>query len=601
MKRKHSMPFSAEVLNDGSVRFRLWAPKPERVEVLLGDSPLAMKKEASGWFVLVSNRATVGSTYRFVIDGESRVPDPASRFQPHDVHGPSEVIDPGSFEWDDDHWKGRPWEEAVIYELHTGTFSEPGTFSGIEAKLDYLARLNVTAIELMPVSDFFGKRNWGYDGVLLYAPDSSYGRPEDLKRVVQSAHAKGLMVFLDVVYNHFGPEGNYLRLYAPQFFTNLHKTPWGDAINFDGDSSRIVRDFFIHNALYWLEEFHLDGLRLDAVHAICDDSSPDILTELGEEVRKTFGQERRIHLILENEDNKARYLRRLDDDPTRFYDAQWNDDIHHICHVIASGERDTYYLDYQEPIRLLGRALTEGFAYQGEPSSFRGGKRRGEASAGLPLTRFISFLQNHDQVGNRAFGDRNLRYSNPNAIRALAAMLWLAPSPPLLFMGEEFAADTPFLFFCNFEKDLAKAVTEGRRQEFAKTAQFSDEKLRNSIPDPNDEQTFLKSKLNWQSVTTPAHAQWLGFYTSLLALRQRAIVPLLRESQGLLRGRATIFENHGLAVCWHTQGKALELRANLGSSPIRWTSPPGRLIYSTFDAANQAEMPEWSAAWYLSQ
>jgi maltooligosyltrehalose trehalohydrolase len=601
MKRKHAMPFSAEVLGNRSVRFRLWAPKPERVEVLLGDSRLEMKKEAADWFSLITDQATAGSTYQFVIDGESRVPDPASRFQPHDVHEPSEVIDPASFEWSDEDWKGRPWEDAVIYELHTGTFSKEGTFAGIEARLDYLARLNVTAIELMPVSDFFGKRNWGYDGVLPYAPDSSYGRPEDFKRLVQAAHAKGLMVFLDVVYNHFGPEGNYLRLYAPQFFTNRHKTPWGDAINFDSDGSRVVRDFFIHNALYWLEEFHLDGLRLDAVHAIQDDSSPDILTELGETVQKVFGGERHIHLILENEDNEARYLRRAKNDATRFYDAQWNDDIHHVGHVIASGERDTYYVDYQEPIRLLGRALTEGFAYQGEPSSFRGGKHRGEASAGLPLTRFVSFLQNHDQVGNRAFGDRNLRYSNPNAICALAAILWLAPSPPLLFMGEEFAADTPFLFFCDFEKDLAKAVTEGRRQEFTKVAQFSDEKLRNSIPDPNDEQTFLKSKLNWQSVSAPAHALWLEFYSSLFALRQKEIVPLLRESHEFLRSQATVFEDYGLAVCWHTQSKALELRTNLGSSPIRWTPPASRLIYSTFDAAKQTEMPAWSVAWYIGQ
>jgi maltooligosyltrehalose trehalohydrolase len=601
MKRKHSMPFSAEVLDDRSVRFRLWAPKPARVDVLLGNSRAEMKKEASGWFSLITDRATAGSSYQFVIDGESRVPDPASRFQPHDVHGPSEVIDPADFEWNDDDWRGRPWEETVIYELHTGTFSTEGTFAGIEARLEYLARLNVTAIELMPVSDFFGKRNWGYDGVLPYAPDSSYGRPEDLKRLVQAAHAKGLMVFLDVVYNHFGPEGNYLRLYAPQFFTSRHKTPWGDAINFDSDGSRAVRDFFIHNALYWLEEFHLDGLRLDAVHAIYDDSSPDILTELGETVQKVFGEERHIHLILENEDNEARYLRRLDDDVTHFYDAQWNDDIHHVCHVIASGERDSYYVDYQEPIRLLGKALTEGFAYQGEPSLFRGGKNRGEVSIGLPLTHFISFLQNHDQVGNRAFGDRNLRYSNPKAICALAAILWLAPSPPLLFMGEEFAADTPFLFFCDFEKDLAKAVTEGRRLEFAKAAQFSDEKLWNSIPDPNDEQTFLKSKLDWQSASTPTHALWLEFYSSLLALRQKEIVPLLRESHGLLQSHATVFEDYGLAVCWHLQNKALELRANLGSSPIRWAPPVSRLIYSTFDAGKQAEMPAWSVAWYLGQ
>jgi maltooligosyltrehalose trehalohydrolase len=601
MKRKHSMPFSAAVLEGGSVRFRLWAPKPTTVDVVLGETHIPMERDSKGWFELITSQATAGSHYQFVIDDRARVPDPASRFQPRDVHGPSQVVDPEAFEWTDCEWKGRPWEEAVIYELHTGTFSDAGNFAGVETKLDYLARLNVTAIELMPVGDFFGKRNWGYDGVLPYAPDSSYGRPEDLKKLVQAAHARGLMVFLDVVYNHFGPEGNYLRLYSPEFFTNRYHTPWGEAINFDGEESRVVRDFFIHNALYWIEEFHFDGLRLDAVHAIHDGSRPDIITELGKAVRNAFGLDRHIHLILENENNEARYLKRADNDNSGFYDAQWNDDIHHVCHVIASGEADTYYVDYKEPIPLLGRALTQGFAYQGELSSYRGGESRGEPTEGLPLTRFISFLQNHDQVGNRALGDRNLRYSNPCAIRALAAILWLAPGPPLLFMGEEFAADSPFLYFCDFEKDLAKAVTEGRRQEFAKSAQFRDEKLRNSIPDPNDVQTFLRSKLNWQSVSAPAHAKWLEFYSSLLALRQKEFVPLLRENGAFLKSHATVFQDRGLAVCWHAQAKTLELRANLGSSPIAWTRPCGRLLYSTFDAADEREMPEWSVAWYLSQ
>jgi maltooligosyltrehalose trehalohydrolase len=371
VKRKHSMPFGAELLPEDGVRFRLWAPKPERVDLVLDGSAVLMQKNGSGWFEFLAKQAKAGSRYQFAIDGKLRVPDPASRFQPDDVHQPSEVVSPQSFEWTDDGWMGRPWEEAVIYELHIGAFSPEGTFGGVEAKLEYLASLGITAIELMPVSDFFGKRNWGYDGVLPFAPDSSYGHPDDLKRLVQSAHHKGLMVFLDVVYNHFGPEGNYLREYAPQFFTDRHHTPWGDAINFDGESSRTVRDFFIHNALYWLEEFHFDGLRLDAVHAIRDDSSPDILSELGARIREAFPRDRHIHLILENEENQARYLKRSPDDGERFYDAQWNDDIHHVCHVIASGEKDSYYIDYQEPVQLLGKALTEGFAYQGQPATDR--------------------------------------------------------------------------------------------------------------------------------------------------------------------------------------------------------------------------------------
>lgn len=592
------MPFGAELLPEGGVRFRLWAPKPERVDLVLDGSPVTMQKNESGWFEFVAKQAKAGSRYQFAIDGKLRVPDPASRFQPEDVHEPSQVVSPQSFEWTDDGWRGRPWEEAVIYELHIGTFSPEGTFGGVEAKLEYLASLGITAIELMPVSDFFGKRNWGYDGVLPFAPDSSYGHPDDLKRLVHSAHHKGLMVFLDVVYNHFGPEGNYLREYAPQFFTDRHHTPWGDAINFDGESSRTVRDFFIHNALYWLEEFHFDGLRLDAVHAIRDDSSPDILSELGARVREAFPRDRHIHLILENEENQARYLKRSRDDRERFYDAQWNDDIHHVCHVISSGEKDSYYVDYQEPIQLLGKALTEGFAYQGEPSSFRDGKQRGETSAGLPLTDFIAFLQNHDQIGNRAFGDRILKYSNAEAVRALGEILLLAPSPPMLFMGEEFAADTPFLFFCDFRAELAKAVTDGRRAEFGRSMQFADEKLRNSIPDPNAESTFLASKLDWPSVHESRHDRWLKHYSSLLELRHKEIVPLLRENGDSPQSKWSA-EGAVLDVCWHYRSSALELRANLGNQPSPWTPRQGRVIYSSFDVAGH-EIGPWSVAWYLN-
>ena len=310
MKRSHAMPFAAECCDDGSVRFRLWAPKARSVELLLCDaeSPhLFLLRQSEGWFELVTNQAKAGSLYHYQISGQLKVPDPASRFQPSDVHGPSEVVDPAAFEWEDQAWLGRPWQETVIYELHVGTFTTDGTFAGVQRRLDYLADLGITALELMPVSDFPGTRNWGYDGVLPYAPDSSYGRPEDLKRLVQAAHAKGLMIFLDVVYNHFGPEGNYLRAYSPEFFTDRHNTPWGDAINFDGEGSRVVRDFFIHNALYWLEEYHFDGLRLDAVHAIFDDSTPDILTELAETVRNTFGPKHFVHLVLENDDNDTHY------------------------------------------------------------------------------------------------------------------------------------------------------------------------------------------------------------------------------------------------------------------------------------------------------
>src|SRR3984893_13853361 len=324
MKRRHKMPFGAECSEDGSVRFRLWAPAARRVELSLAGAKrsthIPLQEQTKGWFELVTDAARHGTQYRFRIDGEQEVPDPASRFQPRDVHGPSEVIDPESFEWRDDGWRGRPWEEAVIYELHVGTFTPSGKFSSVRTRLEYLAELGITAIELMPVADFPGKRNWGYDGVLPFAPDSSYGRPDDLKRLIDTCHARGICVLLDVVYNHFGPEGNYLHLYAPDFFTERSRTPWGAAINF---ACPHVRRFYVENALYWLEEYHFDGLRFDAVHAIADDGPRHILTEIAETVRQRCNGKRRIHLVLENDNNEARRL------GAGLFNAQWNDDVHH--------------------------------------------------------------------------------------------------------------------------------------------------------------------------------------------------------------------------------------------------------------------------------
>ncbi len=599
MKRKHAMPFGTDFLTGGCTRFRLWAPKPQRVDLWLNGDVIPMNRAAGRWFEL-TNPATPGSLYQFVIDGDLHVPDPASRFQPNDVHGPSEVVDPAAFEWTDGEWRGRPWEEAVIYELHVGTFSHMGTYAGVEERLDYLAELGVTAVELMPVADFFGKRNWGYDGVLPYAPDSVYRRPDDLKRLIQSAHRRGLMMFLDVVYNHFGPEGNYLRAYAPQFFTSRHSTPWGDGINFDGDDSRTVRDFLIHNALYWLEEFHFDGLRFDAVHAIKDDSSPDILEELAATIRNYFPNDRHIHLVLENDDNAAHYLRRNSDTVRGSYDAQWNDDIHHACQVINSGETDGYYHDYADrPIDQLGKCLTQGFVFQGQPSPFRHGKKRGEPSADLPPTRFVSFQQNHDQVGNRALGERISTYANEDAVRAMAAILLLAPSPPLLFMGEEFAASTPFLFFCNFEGDLAKAVTEGRRNEFARFEQFRDESMRSRIPDPNAESTFSQCKLDWESVHEGRHSEWRQHYRQLLELRKKHIVPMLSNGCDVSwRASYSVSQKTCLSACWQVRDLKLHLVANLGIEVRSFNLPKQQALYVNFEANDTNQLPPWSVAWF---
>jgi maltooligosyltrehalose trehalohydrolase len=608
MRRSHFMPFGAALRDDGSVRFRLWAPKAQRVELCLenaSEERLPLARLEGGWFELITPEAASGTDYRFQVDGGAKVPDPASRFQPLDVHGPSQVVDPALFDWQDGGWRGRPWEEAVIYELHIGAFTPQGTFGAAEEKLDHLCDLGVTALELMPVADFPGKRNWGYDGVLPFAPDSAYGRPEDLKQLVQAAHARGLMVFLDVVYNHFGPDGNYLRLYAPEFFTSRHRTPWGEAINFDGPDSRVVRDFFIHNALYWLEEYHFDGLRLDAVHAIVDDSRPDIITEVAQQVRQKFDQGRLIHLMLENADNASRYLHRGPVRQARLYDAQWNDDIHHALHVAITGESDGYYSDYaRQPVQHLGRCLAEGFAYQGEYSEYHKATR-GEPSRGLPLSAFISFLQNHDQIGNRAFGERILALAPPQAVKAAMEILLLAPSPPLLFMGEEFGAATPFLFFCDFTGELAAAVTAGRRAEFANFAKFRLPETRDQIPDPNAERTFLQSKLDWKTTESDAGAGWLRLYRNLLSLRQRVLVPHLK-GMPQMDARVCTREEHLLAVDWQLgSGALLSLQANLGKEPITAAAKHASRLYCSsleiHEDATQYRLPPWSVVWSLEE
>ena len=607
MDRKHSMPFGAEVLADGSVRFRLWAPNAKSVALCLengGHGSYPLLPLENGWFELISPEAHAGSLYRFQIDHQAEVPDPASRFQPKDVHGPSAVIDPAAFSWNDEGWRGRPWEQAVIYELHVGTFTPQGTFQGVEEKLDYLRDLGVTVIELMPLADFPGRRNWGYDGVLPFAPDSSYGTPQELKQLVQSAHARGLMVFLDVVYNHFGPEGNYLHVYAPQFFTNRHRTPWGEAINFDGPDSRAVRDFFIHNALYWLEEYHFDGLRFDAVHAIVDDSQPGILTELAQTIRERVGANRFVHLVVENVDNNARYLGRDSGGAVKLYDAQWNDDIHHALHVVLTGESDGYYADYSpDPMPHLCRCLAEGFAYQGDYSEFHR-EKRGEPSRQLPPTAFVSFLQNHDQVGNRAFGERITELAPARAVKLAMEILLLAPQVPLLFMGEEFAASTPFLFFCDFHGDLAAAVTNGRRSEFARFGKFSSPDVRDSIPDPNDPSTFQRSKLDWQSVSGGAHANWLHLYRELLAVRQSKIVPHLGTSAAT-RCDISSGDKREISVDWiFDDGTTLQLRANPGNQSLMLSMPgAGMPLYSSSAEAAAAfqhgSLAPWSVVWTL--
>ena len=604
MKRNHVMPFGAQFTSEGKVRFRLWAPAASQIKLLLdNEEPIPMSNLGGGWYEWISETARAGSLYQYQIDDGIAVPDPASRYNPNDVHGESQVISAADFDWQDSAWHNRPWQEAVIYEIHVGTFTPQGTFAGIEQKLGYLSELGVTAIELMPIADFPGSRNWGYDGVLLFAPESVYGTPNDLKHLIQSAHHYGIMVLLDVVYNHFGPEGNYLNSYAPQFFTARHHTPWGAAINFDSDDNRIVRDFYIHNALYWLEEYHFDGLRLDAVHAIIDDHKPHILEELAQTVREKIGIERHIHLILENDCNTAGYLTRGQNKQILHYNAQWNDDIHHAYHALLTKESDGYYADYADkPIHHLGRCLVEGFAYQGEVSFYRQGISRGEPSTDLPPSAFVNFLQNHDQIGNRALGERLINLAAPEALRAATALFLLSPSIPLLFMGEEWGAPEPFLYFCGFEGELAKAVTAGRRSEFAHFEGFHDLNARESIPDPCELPTFDLVRLDWQKQESGPHQGWLILYRELLALRQQIIVPNLDLIHG---GSYQALTSHALRVNWQI-GADSQLLAytNLGAESVNLnTVPSGRMFYGSIKDLNQelslGKLPAFSTAWYL--
>jgi maltooligosyltrehalose trehalohydrolase len=498
------LPFGCHLKGDGLAAFRFWAPAQNAVWLEIDGGPsIAMTRKTGGWFE-ADARCNAGARYRYRLDDGMSVPDPASRAQPDDVHGASMVVDPHAFTWRHGDWTGRPWHETVLYEIHPGVY---GGFRGVAHELDRLADLGITAVELMPVAEFPGGRNWGYDGVLPFTPEASYGTPDDLKALVDAAHGHGLMIFLDVVYNHFGPDGNYLGLYAPDFFCEDTHTPWGAAIDFQRPE---VRSFFTENALYWLMEFRFDGLRFDAVHAI---GEPDWLDEMARAVRHTVEPGRHVHLVLEHDGNVASHLK-------QDFDAQWNDDGHHVLHVLLTGETDGYYADYAEaPAKRLARCLAEGFIYQGEHSAYRK-DRRGTSSALLPPTSFVLFLQNHDQVGNRALGERLTVLAKPEALEAALALLLLCPQIPLLFMGEEGGSRSPFLFFTDHGPDLARLVREGRAREFARFGSF----VTSALPDPNDPATFDSSLPTPDPVRGQARQELVR---CVLKLRKTEIVPRL--------------------------------------------------------------------------
>jgi maltooligosyltrehalose trehalohydrolase len=546
--------FGAKRMPNGLVRFRLWAPAQETVSVAVEDADLLpMDRSADGWFEVTAPVAD-GTRYRYRLADGMMVPDPASTEQSGDVHDPS-VVRGDTFSWKHPDWVGRPWTEVVLYEVHAGA---AGGFKGVQDDLVRLKELGVTAVELMPVNDFPGKRNWGYDGVLPYAPDSTYGSPDDLKALIDAAHGLGLMVFLDVVYNHFGPDGNYLSAYAPQFFRDDVKTPWGPAIDF---RRREVRDFFTCNVLRWLMEFRFDGLRFDAVHAI---QEQDWVEEMAATVRATVGRDRHVHLVLEHH-NIASHLHQA-------VDAQWNDDGHNVLHVLLTDEVGGYYADYAaDPTAKLARVLAEGWVYQGEHSEYLNGPR-GEPSTDLPPYAHVLFLQNHDQIGNRALGERLTLLTSPAALEAAIALQLLCPQIPLIFMGEETASETPFLFFTDHHDELADAVREGRRQEFAGFAEFADPEKRKRIPDPNAAETFAAS------VPKAVSSERFALYQRLLALRMQEIVPRLTGTKSL--GAEAIGPKAVLARWQLGDGSKLTIMSNLGTEAVAFQALTGRLLFS---------------------
>jgi len=550
-------------LMPGVQQFSLWAPDAETVDLVLGDGRvLPMLPDFAGYFA-AKEAVAAGTKYRFRINGETLVPDPASRWQAGDMHGDSVVVDP-DYAWRAPNWRGRPWAETVVYEIHPGL---AGGFAGIAGQLKRLAALGVTAIELMPIGDFPGTRNWGYDGVLIYAPSTAYGTPDELRAMIDAAHELGIQVFLDVVYNHFGPDGNYLNVYAKSFFREDVHTPWGHAIDFRQPP---VRKFFIDNALYWLHDYRFDGLRFDAVHAINDS---DFLLEMAAQIRASVAPGRYVHLVLENEHNDASLL------GSETFTAQWNDDWHHCLHVMLTGEQEGYYEDFGAPAAQLARCLSEGFAYQGEPSLHAGEKPRGTPSAHLPGTAFVICLQNHDQIGNRAFGERLQTLAKPEALRAAIALLLLTPQIPMIFMGEEWGEQNPFLYFTDHESELGRLVREGRRKEFAKFGAFQNAGTREKIPDPNAPETFDASK------PEPAETEWTALYQTCLDIRLQAIMP---RPAGCSSLGAEILGGKAVRARWLMADSAtLTLAINLGNAPV--ACAPGRNLH--FGAFEDQKLP----------
>lgn len=565
------------------VRWRVWAPGHQKVEVVLQErdgqpgTSLALADEGGGFFSTSLAGAGAGVRYKLRVDGQGPFPDPWSRSQPDGVHGPSEVVVP-DFAWTDAAWKGPDPEAQVLYEVHVGTATPEGTFEALIPRLRSLRELGVTTVELMPLASFPGTRNWGYDGVDLFAPQASYGGPEGLRRLIDAAHAQGLAVLIDAVYNHYGPDGNYLRCYSPHYFTGRHHTPWGEAVNYDGEGSEVVRSLVLSNVEMWIRDYHADGLRLDAAHAILDDGSPHLLAEIAERAR-AVAPGRRVVVIAEDDRNDTRLVRPPASGGAGGgygLDGVWADDFHHQLRRAFAGDSEGYYRDYTGSAEDLARTLRQGWFYEGQKSEVHGRVRGTPASAAEPW-QLVHCIQNHDQVGNRAHGERLGADVSPAAFRAMSALLLLSPYTPLLFMGQEWNASTPFLYFTHHNAELGRLVTEGRRKEFAGFARFSGD----TVPDPQAVETFTRSRLDWSEAAKPEHAGVLALYRELLRLR--ATDPCLKEHRRghfdarALGPHALVLERQGprgaLHVLVNVKG-TLTHRLPAGAELVLWTEAP---------------------------
>lgn len=558
-------------LTDGRVRFRLWAPAERTVKLLLaGGEEIEMRAGAEGWHEVETDRAQPGEAYVFRLSDGVEIPDPAARAQQHGVEGPSLLVDPDGYSWQNPGWQGRPWEEAVIYELHIGAFTPEGTFRAAIDRLPDLAHTGITAIELMPVAHFSGRRGWGYDGVLHFAPHNAYGTPEDLKALIDAAHGHGLMVLLDVVYNHFGPVGNVLPRIAPAFFHPERHTPWGAALAFERQP---VRRYFIENALQWILDYRFDGLRLDATEEIDDESKPHLLIELAETVRHA-APDRTIHLVVEDQLSRKSLLNR-DGGAPRHYTAGWNDEFHHALRVLAAGETKGHYALFTENTGdILREALARGFVHTDHARDRVGPTPQDP----LPPQVNVNFLQNHDQIGNRAFGERLSTLADPTVVSVATALLLLTPPVPLLFMGEDYGERRPFLFFADFDGTLAHATKAGRADEAEKFGGLPDGKDVKDLPDPVAEETFQRSKLDWTRAGSPDGRKQAAFLRELIALRQRHVVPLLK-GQGPVEPHILPAAEGIVAIDWRFPDATLALRANLTGEAAEWPGMTGETIF----------------------